>query len=199
MTTDEILKLDPATGWAGSLREGAKLRITDIEGQQVSDLVVFSAADHAERFSPGNTRKLNKSVRLTTGSVLYSNKCQPLLLLGTDLVGRHDCTSSWCSPYDYPIRFNVDSHASCLAILTEVLAPYGIQETDIPEPFNVFMNTKVDGESGSFTVHAPLSRAGDFIEFEALQDVVVALTVCPQDMNECNGGTITPLEIRASR
>ncbi|UUW92513.1 urea carboxylase-associated family protein [Pimelobacter simplex] len=188
-------KVEPARGFAAVLHAGETLRITDIEGSQVSDLVAFSAADRAERFSPGNTRKLNNSVLLATGDVLYSNKCAPLLRLGKDLVGRHDVTSSWCSPYDYPIRFGIHDHPSCLGILTEVLEPYAIRETDIPEPFNVFMHTQVNGQTGEFTVHAPMSNAGDYLDLIAEQEVLIALTACPQDMNDCNGGAITPLEV----
>jgi uncharacterized protein YcgI (DUF1989 family) len=188
-------QLAPATGWAGELRAGQRLRITDVDGQQVSDLVVFRGDDHSERLSQGNTRKLNGRWLLTTGSVLYSTKCAPLLSIVRDDVGRHDLQSSACSPYDYPIRFGITDHASCLAILTAVLEPYGIAEHLVPDPFNVFMHTTVAADDGTIEVHAPKSRSGDAIELRAEMNCLVALTVCPQDQNQCNGGTITPLVV----
>lgn len=186
--------IPPAGGKAFSLEMGEAFRIVDVEGQQVSDLVVFCQADPTERFSPGNTRKLNETCLLTSGHVLHSTKCRPLLRIQADTVGRHDLTSSACSPYDYPIRFGVTNHASCLAILTEVLAPFEIPEHLIPDPFNVFMKTTID-DVGSISVAEPESRAGDAITFEAQTRCIVALTACPQDQNACNGWNITPIRV----
>jgi uncharacterized protein YcgI (DUF1989 family) len=187
--------IGPAQGKAFKLAKGDAFRITDIEGQQVSDLVVFLAADLHESFSPGNTRKLNNSLLLSEGAVLYSRKCTPLLRIRTDQVKRHDITASWCNQYDYPIRFGLHDHPSCLSILCDVLRPFEIVEYMIPEPFNVFMNVSIDENSGDLVVMAPTSKPGDYIEFEALSDCVVAMTACPQDQNACNGGRITPLRV----
>jgi len=181
-------------GFAFTLQEGQRFRITDCEGQQVSDLVVFMHQDPTERLSQGNTRKLNNTWLLSTGHRLYSTKCRSLLTIVTDTVRRHDLQSSACSPYDYPIRFGIRDHPSCLAILARVLAPYGIPEHMVPDPFNVFMHTTID-ESGNIAVHPPLSKPGDYIEFEADADCLVGMTVCPQDQNACNGYRITPLEL----
>jgi uncharacterized protein len=184
----------PRSGVAFHVRRGQRFRITDLEGQQVSDLVVFAGDDPTERLSQGNTRKLNSTWLLTTGHRLYSTKCRALLTIAADTVGRHDLQSSACSPYDYPIRFGVTGHPSCLAILTGVLEPHHIPEHLIPDPFNVFMNTNV-GETGQIEVRTPLSKAGDYIEFRAETDCLVALTACPQDQNACNGYRITPLQV----
>ncbi len=184
----------PRGGAAFLVARGQRFRITDLEGRQVSDLVVFSKDDSTERLSQGNTRKLNNTWLLTTGHRLYSTKCRPLLTIVADTVGRHDLQSSACSPYDYPIRFGVADHPSCLAILSDVLEPHGVPEHLIPDPFNVFMNTEVAAD-GHIEVRAPLSKPGDYIEFEADMDCLVAMTACPQDRNACNGYRITPLAL----
>jgi uncharacterized protein len=152
----------PRGGVAFFLTRGQRFRITDLEGKQVSDLVVFSKDDTTERLSQGNTRKLNNTWLLSTDQRLYSTKCRPLLTIVADTVGRHDLQSSACSPYDYPIRFGITGHPSCLAILCEVLEAHRIPEYLIPDPFNVFMNTSV-GENGQIEVRTPLSKAGDYI------------------------------------
>ena len=184
----------PRGGAAFFVRRGGRFRITDLEGRQVSDLVVFSKDDPTERLSQGNTRKLNNTWLLTTGHRLYSTKCRPLLTIVADTVGRHDLQSSACSPYDYPIRFGVTDHPSCLAILSDVLKPHGVPEYLIPDPFNVFMNTEISAD-GRIEVRAPLSKPGDYTEFEADVDCLVAMTACPQDQNACNGYRITPLQL----
>lgn len=196
MTADRVLwskTVPPRSGLAFVVQRGQRFRIREAEGQQVSDLAVFLRSDPTERLSQGNTRKLNGTVLLTKGHRLYSTKCRALLTIAEDTVGRHDILSSACSPYDYPIRFGVTDHPSCLAILRDVLSPYGIPEHLIPDPFNVFMHTQV-APDGTYTVHEPLSRVGDYIEFLAEVGCLVAMTTCPQDQNACNGYRIKPLE-----
>ncbi|HKX19130.1 MAG TPA: urea carboxylase-associated family protein [bacterium] len=192
--TEHRQVVPPRGGAAFFVARGQRFRITDLEGQQVSDLVVFSKDDPTERLSQGNTRKLNNTWRLSAGHRLYSTKCRPLLTIVADTVGRHDLQSSACSPYDYPIRFGITGHPSCLAILRDVLEPHRIPEHLIPDPFNIFMHTAV-GEDGGIEVRPPLSTPGDYIEFAAEMDCLVAMMACPQDQNACNGYRITPLQL----
>jgi uncharacterized protein YcgI (DUF1989 family) len=185
--TAREISVEARTGSAFALRRGAGFRLVDVEGRQVSDLVVFLARDTAERFSPGNTRKLNRALKIGRGHALYSTRCRPLLTLTEDTVGEHDLLFSSCSAYDYRVRFGLTTpHASCLTILTEVLAPHGIGEAMIPDPFNIFQRSVITPDF-SLETHEPLSRAGDYVEFRAEDDCLVALTACPQDQNACNG------------
>lgn len=181
-------------GQAFAIESGQRFRVIDLEGKQVGDLVVFLGGDRTERLSPGNTRKLNGSLLLGVGSTLYSTKCRPLLRITADTVGIHDLLFSSCSPYDYPLRFAVQGHRSCLGILLECLAPFGIPEHLLPDPFNVFQRTAI-GPDGSLETFEPLSRPGDFIEFEAAADCLVGISACPQDLNPCNGWQVTSLKL----
>jgi uncharacterized protein YcgI (DUF1989 family) len=69
-------------------------------------------------------------------------------------------------------------HRGCLGNLAEALAPYGIGPDDIPTAFNVFMNVPIDPATGEIRVEPPLSRAGDYIVFEAKMDMLIGLTAC---------------------
>jgi uncharacterized protein YcgI (DUF1989 family) len=185
------------TGWAGLVPQGTLLRVTDVAGRQVGDLVLFRAGDVTERFSQANTRKLENTLYLREGSRLWSTKCTVLARIERDTVNRHDILSSACSPYDYPIRFGITGHPSCLANLREALAPFGIAEHLIPDPLNVFMRQELS-PGGSLTVEAPLSGPGDHIDLRMETDCIVAISACPQDQNPCNGWQITDLRIEQS-
>ena len=183
------------TGHAFEVPAGRRFRIVDVDGRQVSDLVAFVREDVTERLSQANTRKLNGALKISRGGVLYSTRCRPLLRITEDTVGEHDLLFSSCSSYDYRIRFGLsEPHPSCLTILADVLAPHGISEAMIPDPFNVFQHSRVTPTFGLETLE-PLSRAGDWIELEAALDCLVAVTACPQDMNPCNGFTITDIRV----
>lgn len=183
------------TGAAFELKQGERFRVTDIAGEQVSDLVAFVRGDLSERLSQANTRKLNGALKITTGGALYSTKCRKLLTITEDTVGEHDLLFSSCSAYDYRVRFGLaEPHASCLSILAETLLPHGIPEAMIPDPFNIFQHSAI-GADFRLETRAPLSRAGDHVEFRAEADCLVAVTACPQDQNPCNGWSITDIGI----
>ena len=183
------------SGLAFEVKAGERFRVIDVDGEQVSDLVAFMTGDKSERFSQANTRKLNGVLKLNKGHTLYSTRCRKLLTLAEDTVGEHDILFSSCSAYDYRVRFGLSQpHASCLSILGEVLSTHGVPESMIPDPFNIFQHSHVAPDF-ALSTRAPLSKAGDYVEFAADADCLVALTACPQDQNPCNGFHITDIKI----
>jgi len=182
------------TGWASEVAAGSLVRIVDVEGKQVGDLVLVRAGDPTARLSVGNTRKMANSIFVSTGAVLWSTTYRELARIEADTVGRHDLIASACTPYDYPIRFGERGvgHRACLANLRDALAPWGIEEPGIPDPMNVFMNEVVNPD-GSTEVLEPLSKPGDHLDLRILMDSILALSACPQDLTPCNGWKITDL------
>lgn len=204
MTNEQATPAEPTvvhtilggTGWATEVSAGALVRIVDVAGRQVGDLVLFSADDTTDRFSAGNTRKMTDSIFVSTGAVLWSSTYRQLAVIEEDTVGRHDLLASACTPYDYPIRFGEQGvgHRACLANLRDALAPFEIPEWQIPDPMNVFMRLTVRSD-GSTEVLEPLSGAGDHIGLRMLRDCILALSACPQDLTPCNGWNVTDLRI----
>src|SRR5688500_16034572 len=89
-----------AQGFAFEIKVGQVLRITDLEGQQVTDLLAFDGSDVTHRFSRAQTKKLNGRIWISTGHTLFSNLCRPLLKIVSDSVGKHDLQFSPCGPED---------------------------------------------------------------------------------------------------
>jgi uncharacterized protein YcgI (DUF1989 family) len=187
------------TGWAAEVAAGSLVRIVDVEGKQVGDLVLLRADDPTDRLSVGNTRKMANSIFVSTGAALWSTTYRELARIEADTVGRHDLIASACSPYDYPIRFGERGvgHRACLANLRDALAPWGVEEPGIPDPMNVFMNEVVNPD-GSTEVLEPLSKPGDYLDLRILMDSILALSACPQDLTPCNGWRISDLLVEIS-
>jgi len=82
------------TGWAGEVVAGSLLRIVDVQGKQVGDLVLFRAGDHTDRLSVGNTRKMANSLFVTTGAELWSTTYRRLARIEADTVVASPSTSS---------------------------------------------------------------------------------------------------------
>ena len=172
------VEIAPRTGTAFELRKGQRLRVIDPQGEQVSDLLAFNAADTAEVISSGRTFDYASKIYLSVGDQLYSNRSNVMLRILEDTVGRHDFLLTPCSKDTFRIIYgDADPHRGCFGNLAEALAPYGIGPDQIPTAFNVFMNVVIDGDGG-LKVEPPRSQAGDYILFEADQDLIVGLTAC---------------------
>lgn len=190
-----IAEIAPRSGTAFRLEAGELLTVIDPKGEQVSDLVAFAAEDMREVLSNGRTFDYEETIRLTKGNRIWSNRSRPMLEIVADSVGQHDFLLTPCSEatfrHFYPTK---PVHRGCMGNLVEALAPYGVEEHQIPTAFNLFMNVPVDGESGKVRVLPPVSKAGDSITLRALIDLVIGLTAC--SAYDSNGGSFKPIHYR---
>jgi uncharacterized protein len=197
MTTTALAEdfvLAPGTCVARTLRSGQTLRITDLEGKQVADLIAFTLPDLTDRLWPSTTIRLNGTVYLTSGHTLYSELSRPLLTILQDTCGRHDILAGSCNAEIDKIRYGVDDHRGCVENFVDAIRPWGLERADVPMSFNVFMNCPV-GADGSWAIVEPASQAGDLIEFRVETDLLLAISNCPQDLNPCNAGALKPLGV----
>lgn len=189
--------LAPATCVARTLTPGQTLRIIDLEGQQVADIIAFTLPDLTDRLWPSTTIRLNGTVFLTTGHTLYSELSRPLLRIIEDTCGRHDMLAGSCNAEIDRIRYGVDDHRGCVENFVQAIAPWGLRRSDVPMSFNVFMNCPVSPD-GSWSIVEPASAPGDHITLRAESEILVAISNCPQDLNPCNAGELKPLGIAIS-
>lgn len=200
----ERVVVAPATAHAFVLPEGGRCRVTDVSGTQVADVMFFSAANPLERFSQNVTRIMNWNARVGVGTTLYSNLQRALAVVRVDTVGRHDTYFCSCSRYVYEEIYRVGPRPGCRDNIHAALGRLGgvarIPEEMLTDPLNCFQNSGFDDEGRPYLGPA-WSKPGDHIEFEALTDLVMAVSACPDDVSACNGHTCTAieLEIRAPR
>jgi uncharacterized protein len=172
-------EIPPRTGTAFTLDKGQTLTVIDPQGEQVADLLAFNRHDIREAISSGRTLDYASRLFLTTGDPLYSNRSTIMLRITEDTVGRHDFLLTPCSADTFRIIYgDTAPHRGCFGNLAHALAPYGVTPDQIPVAFNLFMNVRIDGESGVLTVAPPLSRAGDHVCLQAEQDLIIGLTAC---------------------
>lgn len=176
--------IPPQTGTAFILKKGQSLRITDIKGEQVSDLVCFNQHDTGEYLSSGRTIDYAETIFLTTGHPLYSNRSNVMLEIKEDTVGRHDFLLTPCSADTFRIIYGHEQpHRGCFGNLSEAMQSFGIAPDNIPICFNVFMHVTVNGDTGKVNVLPPKSGPGDHIVLEARMDLVVGMTACSAEMS----------------
>ena len=186
-------RLAPQTGSALLLERSQVLRITDPEGEQVSDVIAFAKHDQREWLSSGRSLDYANTIYLTAGHVLYSNRSNPMFTILEDTVGRHDFLLTPCSPETFQILYRLNGHhPSCFENLVTNLAQYGVAPDQIPTTFNVFMNVAI-APDGKLTIAPPRSRAGDYIDLRAEMDLIVGVTACSAEMS--NNYRFKPIDL----
>ncbi|MGL6044750.1 MAG: DUF1989 domain-containing protein [Sandaracinobacteroides sp.] len=186
-------RIPPRSGVAFVLKRGEQLTVIDPQGEQVSDMLLFSNADPAEFLSSGRSLDYAETLFLTSGNILYSNRSRPMMRIGEDQVGRHDFLLTPCSRDTFRIMYgDMDPHRGCHGNLAAALEPYGIGPDRIVTAFNIFMNVDVDPASGRLQVLAPRSKPGQHVRFVAEMDLIVGLTAC--SALQSNNGSFKPID-----
>lgn len=183
--------LPPQTGAAFVLPKGHRLTVIDVEGTQVSDLVLFDAADPREKLSAGKTLDFEETILITAGHYLWSNRSRKLARIDEDTNGRNDFLLAPCSPETFAVMYGHEGyHPSCFENLYTSLVHFGIAPDDVPTAFNVFMNVHFAAD-GKLSVEPPTSVAGDRLTITALDDLLVGMTACSAE--DSNGGSFKPI------
>src|SRR5207302_7881220 len=198
---------------------GHLFRIVSIEGPQVGDLNLWNAHDLSERFFSGKTRALH-ATHVSTGDRLWSTLpyLRPLATITHDTLswygfdsdggGVHDVIGTRCDPYTQLLLNGTEYHHCCHSNLTRALAahlrlPLAEAELHVHDVMNVFMCTGYTRDTHQYFMKASPARPGDFIEFFAEIDLLVALSACPG--GDCgashsdNSAKCYPLEVEIHR
>ena len=171
--------IPPRSGVAFILKKDQRLRVVDIEGEQVSDLICYNLHDTGEYLSSGRTIDYAETIYLTKGHPFYLNRSNIMFDMIEDTVGTHDFLLTPCSAEMFRIVYgHTEPHRGCFGNLCEALKEYGITPDNIPTCFNIFMNVPVDGITGKVSVLPPKSKAGDHVLLQARMDLVVGMTSC---------------------
>lgn len=181
---------------------GHFFRIASIQGPQVGDLNLWSAADPREHFYSGKTRALH-GTHLTRGDRMWSSfpHLRPMATItedtlewyGIDEYGGsvHDVIGTRCDPYTHRMLSGHDYHHCCHSNLTHALAgelgrPRQQAESLVHDVLNVFMCTGFTRDTGQYFMKASPVRPGDYLEFFAEIDLIGGLSACSG--GDCGAG-----------
>ena len=183
--------------WAGVVEKGRVLRIVDLEGRQGVDFLCYNARRPEERYHAPNTLKAARTLKLTSGHVLYSDEARPIFTIVGDSLGGHDTIGGCCSAPSNEMLYGVSDCPGCRENFLAALAPYGLGRRDIVPNVNFFCNVPIDRDQRFLdTVFADSpSRPGELVELRAEMDALAVISNCPQVNNPCNGGRPTPIKV----
>lgn len=196
-TTAILDELVPAgKPWARVIEQGCCLRIIDVHGRQGVDFLCYNARAPEERYHAPNTLKAARTLRLTTGHVLYSDEARPLFSVTADTCGTHDTIGGCCSAPSNEMLYGVADCPGCRENFLSALGEFGLGRKDIVPNINFFCNVPVydQGRLADAMFVESRSEAGNYVELRAEMDALAVISNCPQVNNPCNAGE--PTEIR---
>jgi uncharacterized protein YcgI (DUF1989 family) len=182
--------IGPSGGAALEIRRGQRLRVTDMRGKQVVDMAVFALANPREklstsysrsRFDPATEGKFHPRDKLTAGDWLMSTINREMMRITADtqaVKGMHDAHGRMCNRRLFRV-LGKGERDGCHEIIARAMAPYGLLPEDMPDTFDLFMNYHHDCANGRWVIEHGVSKAGDYVEFAAEMDCIVALSNCP--------------------
>ncbi len=181
------------------VKQGETVRIVDVEGNQAADTLFFNADDPHERYSAMDTIREQGNVYLSVGTTIRSDLCRPMLKITADTVGRHDTLGGACAAEANTVRYALEKKSMHSCRDTYLLAiaeneQLGLTKRDIAHNINFFMNVPITPDGG-LTFADGVSGPGKYVEMEALMNVIVLISNCPQLNNPCNAYNPTPLEV----
>ena len=189
-------------GKAFVVNKGQALRVIEHEGKQVAGLIFLNAHNYKEQFVARFSGALNQVLGIGNhyrlgklfSKVPYENV---MLTVTQDKVGRHylgpHCTRTMMDIWKAP------GHRSCSDNFSDALSDFGLTLEDVysPATFNAFANVHIDPKGdGTIRIDPPLAERDDYIEFLAEMDVLVVVSVCPDDISPMNDHSCKAVKIQ---
>jgi uncharacterized protein len=189
---DSVL-VDPGGSWGARLTRGQIVRFIDLEGQQAVDFLCYNAHDTRDRYNAANTMKMAGNLYLNAGTVLYGEYATALMKVVASSCPNHDTIGGCCSVEINQLRYGRRTH-SCRANFLHELSKFRMGEPDIVANVNWFMAVPI-GATGEMAITDSPSKPGDFVDVEALTEVLAVISNCPQKYNPACGYNPTPIQV----
>lgn len=180
----------PAESAASVMLEAGQIcRIVNTEGGQVVDTWAFCLNDVNEYLSMEHSRSANYKLLFKPGEQLVSNCFHPMLrFLDDTSPGYHDTLHAACSAGSNRFYQSPREYPNCQNNLLEQMARQGHQLVHVPCPWNLFEHALV--ERGYLLVDETSAAApGDYVELEALVDLILVCSACPSLVGRISGDT----------
>jgi urea carboxylase-associated protein 2 len=192
-----------AGGYASRvLQRGARLRLTDLEGDACVGLLVYNADSPIERLNVADTVKVQWNAYLGRGGLLLSDMGRVLMSIVEDTCGNHDalcgCSNERVNARRYGTGANHGPCPNARDRFLIALAKHGLGRKDVTTNVNLFKGVRVDADGGTALVQSS-SRPGAHVELRAEMNVLVVIANTPHVLDDRSAYTATPVRATAWR
>jgi uncharacterized protein YcgI (DUF1989 family) len=184
--------LQGGTGFAMKTLAGQRVHIVNTMGHQVVDTWALTT-DGNQCLSMSHTRMALGRINPRENDELVDDLRQPMLrIVYDDSNSTHDTLIPPCDPQRYRLLGHEGHHASCVDNFLMAITPYGYpRPRHVPDALNLFMEVPIDA-GGELSLKPSVAPAGSRVVVEALRDLLLVLSACPQDLVAINGADKHP-------
>ena len=201
----EKLVVAPFSGRGFVVRRGQTFRVIEEEGPQVGDVAFWNADDPKETLSCLRTWEMEGWL-VKPYSRLWSDVpwLRPMAtciddkadLPGDDDKGQRHFLASHCSAEQMEMRTGRAGMNGCRLNLLQPIEPFGLSEENLRENIDIFTQFVLEPDSGMLYAARTEATTGDYIEFYAEIDLLVAVSVCPMgDFSSIQPDVVLPLGV----
>ena len=199
MLWDEVIA--PGGYAAKRLNRGARLRLTDTQGDACLSMLVFSAERPVERLNIADTLKIQWNAYLGQGRLLLSDMGKVLMSVLEDSSGKHDAFCGASNAGSNAARYgdgaNWGLHPNARDRFLLATAKFGLGRKDIHACMNWFKGVTIEADGA--TRFDGAAGAGAQVTLRAEMDVIVMLANCPHVLDPRTSYTVTAAHVTAWR
>jgi uncharacterized protein YcgI (DUF1989 family) len=176
----------PARGFMKGrlVAKGHVTRIVNTKGKQCADCIIWDAADLENVLNCCMTMMLNKRWnKWKPGDILFSKQCEKLAMITDDKTdGTHAALGAFCNEAYTRVTTGIPGCPNCRDNLLASMADYGFsaEELDWGSCITFFMSVLYQ-QDGTIARSEPTAKPGDYIDFIAERDIIVAISNCPSE------------------
>jgi len=184
------------------LNRGARLKLSDLEGDACVSLLVFNAEAPTERLNVADTTKVQWNAYLGAGRLLLSDMGRVLFSILEDEAGTHDCfcgaSNEASNARKYGDGVNHGAHPNARDRFLIAAGKHGLTRKDVHPCVNLFKGVRVEADGGLAFQGGPFP-SGRSLTMRAEMDVLVVLANCPHVLDPRPAYTVTPVRVTAWR
>lgn len=186
--------IPPYSGRGFRVEKGQTFRVIEETGPQIGDVAFWNAEDPSEQFGAMRTWLVEGWI-IRKGTRLWSELpwFRPMMTCLEDTIVsppearyHHHFLESHCCPETSERQFGVAGLNGCRLNLLQAIEPFGLSEANLRENINVHEKDWLDPKTGQQSITRGDGRPGDYIEFYAEIDLLVAVSVCPYGDGSAN-------------
>lgn len=181
---------------------GARLRLTDLEGDACLSMLVFNARRPVERLNVADTVKVQWNAYLGAGKLLLSDMGNVLAAILEDTAGTHDAfcgtSNAATNAEKYGVGDNWGPHPNGRDRFMLGVAKFGLGRKDVHPCINFFKGVRIETD-GSTRLNAGPFAPGRQVTLRAEMDVIVVLANCPHVLDGRAAYAVTPARALAWR
>lgn len=189
----------PANGYMEGrlIKKGQVIRVIDLEGSQVFDTIFWDANNFPYNVHNCMLSQIinGKWTNWKPGDVMYSKLGDELAVFTEDTTpGLHAFVGAFCDEPLWRALFGIPGIHSCHDNFVASMKRYGLAAKDIDwgSCISAWMDFRFKPDGG-MEVYANHNQPGDYTDFMALTDIILAISSCPDYAIPTNAFDIRPL------